>query len=118
MKLGDQLDFGNERIKLINIQTLKKKNYNTIITNFEILDHEKNITVFKPEIRIYNQPNILTSEADIISSIFRDKFMVVNLIKGKETFNVRYQSKPFMLWIWFSTILISIGGIISLVKRH
>ena len=71
-----------------------------------------------PEIRIYNQPNILTSEADIISSVFSDKFMVINLLKGEEIFNVRYQTKPFMIWIWISVCLISIGGILSVLKKN
>ena len=70
-----------------------------------------------PEVRIYNEPNILTSEADIITSAFTDKFIVMNLIKGEEIFNVRYQTKPFMIWIWMSTILIALGGLVSLFKK-
>ena len=70
-----------------------------------------------PEVRIYNEPNILTSEADIITSMFADKFIVINLIKGEEIFNVRYQKKPFMIWIWISTLLIAIGGIVSLSRK-
>ena len=69
------------------------------------------------EVRIYNEPNILTSEADIITSMFADKFIVINLIKGEEIFNVRYQKKPFMIWIWISTLLIAIGGIVSLSRK-
>ena len=71
-----------------------------------------------PEIRIYNQPNILTSEADIKTTIFFDKFIVINLLKGEEIFNVRYQTKPFMIWIWISVCLISIGGMSSVLKRN
>ena len=71
-----------------------------------------------PEIRIYNQPNILTSEADIKTTIFFDKFIVINLLKGEEIFNVRYQTKPFMIWIWISVCLISIGGILRFIKKN
>ena len=71
-----------------------------------------------PEIRIYNQPNILTSEADIISTIFFDKFIVINLLKGEDIFNVRYQTKPFMIWIWISVILISVGGVLNFFKKN
>ena len=81
------------------------------------LAKKNNIISLYPEIRIYNQPNILTSEADIISTIFFDKFIVINLLKGEEIFNVRYQTKPFMIWIWISTCLISIGGILGIFKR-
>ncbi len=41
----------------------------------------------------------------------------MNLVKDNEYFNVRYQIKSFMIWIWISTVLIIIGGLISLFKR-
>ena len=59
----------------------------------------------------------MTSEADIKTSLYSDKFLVMNLVKGNEYFNIRYQNKPFMIWIWISTILLSIGGILSLFRN-
>ena len=38
--------------------------------------------------------------------------------ENQDFFNVRYQVKPFMLWIWISVILISFGGLISFVKKE
>ena len=70
-----------------------------------------------PELRIYNQPNIVTSEADIKTTIIADKFIVINLVQNQEYFNVRYQVKPFMIWIWLSVLLISFGGLTSLIKK-
>ena len=118
MKLGQELVYKKEQIKFLKIKSIDKENYKSIIANFEIKDEKKNITSLYPEIRIYNQPNILTSEADIISSVFSDKFMVINLLKGEEIFNVRYQTKPFMIWIWLSAFLISFGGILSLLRKN
>ena len=73
---------------------------------------------FFPELRIYNQPNIVTSEADIKTTLISDKFIVINLVQNQDYFNIRYQVKPFMIWIWFSVVLISFGGLISLVKKR
>ncbi len=118
MKLGQELVYKKEKIKFLKIKSIDKENYKSIIANFEIKDEKKNITSLYPEIRIYNQPNILTSEADIKTTIFFDKFIVINLLKGEEIFNVRYQTKPFMIWIWISVCLISIGGILSVIKKN
>ena len=118
MKLGQELVHKKEQIKFSKIKSIDKENYKSIIANFEIKDDEKNITSLYPEIRIYNQPNILTSEADIKTTIFLDKFIVINLIKGEEIFNVRYQTKPFMIWIWISVCLISIGGMLGVLKKN
>ena len=60
----------------------------------------------------------MTSEADIKTSLMTDKFIVINLVQNQEYFNVRYQVKPFMLWIWLSVILISLGGLISFYKKE
>ena len=38
--------------------------------------------------------------------------------KNDGFYNVRYQIKPFMIWIWISIILISFGGILSIVKKN
>ena len=67
--------------------------------------------------RIYNQPNIVTSEADIKTNLFTDKFMTMNIVQNQEYFNIRYQEKPLMIWIWFSVFLISLGGLTSLMKK-
>ena len=41
----------------------------------------------------------------------------MNLVKGNEYFNVKYQDKPFMIWIWISSLLIVAGGFFSLVRK-
>ena len=71
----------------------------------------------EPEIRVYNQPNISTSEADIKTTFLTDKFITMNIVKNHDYLNVRYQIKPFMLWIWLSVLLITLGGVTSLLKR-
>ena len=118
MKIGEELIFEKEKIKFLKVTTFDEQNFKSVVANFKITDEKKNIVSLYPEIRIYNQPNILTSEADIISTIFFDKFITINLLKGDETFNVRYQIKPFMIWIWLSVCLISYGGLLSLFKRN
>ena len=50
-------------------------------------------------------------------SLFSDIFLVMNVVKGKEYFNIRYQIKAFMVWIWISVLLICLGGLMSLFKK-
>ena len=99
-------------------EEIKESNFNSIIAYFEIKDKSGKIIELNPEIRIYNQPIIITSEADIKTTLLEDKFLVMNLVKGKEYFNIRYQVKPFMIWIWISVSLLSLGGLMSLLKKR
>ena len=71
----------------------------------------------RPELRIYNQPNIVTSEADIKTNLFTDRFITMNIVNNQEYFNIRYQINPFMIWIWLSVLLISLGGLKSLFQK-
>ncbi len=117
LKVGEKFSFKNENIYFESLQNEKNKNYQAVVGIFKIEDEKKNIYQFQPELRIYDQPEIITSEADIKMSLFTDKFLVMNKIKGNEYFNVRYQIKPFMLWIWVSSLLLTVGAFLSLYRR-
>ncbi|MDA9616083.1 heme lyase CcmF/NrfE family subunit [Candidatus Pelagibacter sp.] len=117
IKIGERYDYNNGEIFFKKIEERKESNFNSIIASFEIKDKNGKTIELKPEIRIYNQPVIITSEADIRTTLLEDKFLVMNLVKGNEYFNIRYQVKPFMVWIWISVLLLSLGGLMSLYKR-
>ncbi len=116
LKVGES--FKNERSKIIfnDLKRFEKNNYISFKGNFSIIEN-KIKEELEPELRVYNQPNIITSEADIKTTFFTDKFITMNSVQNKEYFNIRYQVKPFMPWIWISVLLISFGGLISLFKK-
>ena len=116
MKVGDEREFMNKIIKFENLKIIEENNYKSLIANFNISDSKGSINL-SPEVRIYNQPKTLTSEADISSTIYSDNFIVFNVIKDDGYYNIRYQYKPLMMWIWFSIILISAGGILGYFKK-
>ncbi|MDB3903290.1 heme lyase CcmF/NrfE family subunit [Candidatus Pelagibacter sp.] len=117
IKIGERYDYDKGEIFFKNIEERKESNFKSIIASFEIKDKNGKTVELNPEIRIYNQPVIITSEADIKTTLLEDKFLVMNLVKGNEYFNIRYQIKPFMVWIWISVLLLSLGGLMSLFKR-
>jgi len=117
IKVGEKYNYSNGEIFFKGIEERKESNFNSIIASFKIKDKNGKTIKLKPEIRIYNQPVTITSEADIKTTLLEDKFLVMNLVKGNEYFNIRYQVKPFMVWIWISVLLLSLGGLMSLFKR-
>ena len=117
MKVGDERKFLNKIIKFENINIIEKNNYKSLVANFKISDEKSSISL-NPEVRIYNQPRTLTSEAAINSTIYSDNFLVFNVINDDGYYNVRYQFKPLMMWIWFSILLISVGGVFSYLKKN
>jgi len=117
IKVGEKYKLKNGSIFFENIKSHKKKNYISIVGNFRIKENNNKEIFFNPELRIFNQPNIVTSEADIKTNLVSDKFLVMNLVKGNDYYNIRYQTKPFMIWIWISSILMAIGGLTNFFKK-
>ena len=118
LKVGETFESSGTKIIFKDISQKKEKNYKSIVGNFSIKNSNGEIENLSPELRVYNQPNIVTSEADIRTTLMSDKFIVINLVQNQDYFNVRYQVKPFMLWIWLSVLLISFGGLTSLFKKE
>ncbi len=118
LKVGEILETPNTKIIFKDINQKNEKNYKSIIGSFTIQTKNEKVEKFEPELRIYNQPTIITSEAAIKTTLLTDKFMTINVVQNQDYFNVRYQVKPFMIWIWLSVVLISFGGLISFFKKE
>ena len=116
LKVGEK--FNNEKFQIIfnDLKKFEEKNYISFKGYFSIKENGIEDKL-EPELRVYNQPNIITSEADIKTTFLSDKFITMNTVQNEEYFNIRYQVKPFIFWIWFSVLLISLGGVISLFNK-
>ena len=117
LKIGDTFETGKIKIKFEKVDQKIAQNFKAVVGKFNVENIDGSIDVLKPELRIYNQPNIVTSEADIKTNLLTDKFMTMNLVQNQDYFNIRYQVKPLMIWIWFSVLLISMGGLLSLLQK-
>ena len=117
LKIGETFKSEKFQINFESIESKDIKNYKAIVGKFNIENLDGDRDIFQPELRIYNQPNIVTSEADIKTNLFTDKFITMNVVQNQDYFNVRYQIKPFMIWIWISVLFISGGGLASLLRK-
>ncbi len=117
LKVGENFKSNKFEIIFNDLKQTNKKNYISLKGDFTIKHHNNVMDKLEPELRIYNQPKIITSEADIKTTIFTDKFITMNNVNNQEYFNIRYQIKPFMIWIWISVLLIMFGGLTSFIKK-
>ena len=117
VKVGEFFTVDKYKLFFENVSGKTEANYDMIAGNFSLLDGNKNIGYLKPEIRVYHQPPTVTSEASIKSDAFRDFYITMTNIKESDYFNIRFQYKPFMNFIWFSALLIALGGLLSVLKK-
>ena len=115
IKLGETKKFENYSIKLQNLELKNFKNYQAVIGEIEIKNDNLNRTnILKPEIRIYDNPKTLTYEASIKTSISKDYYLTMSNIDRSDYYNIKFQKKPLMMWIWVSVIMIVFGGFLRL----
>ena len=118
VRVGEEKDIDDFIIKFENLETKSSKNYKSIVGNFKIENKKNSFEEnLKPEIRFYNQPKTITYEASIRSQLFSDTYITMSNISDSDIFNIKFQKKPFMNLIWFSTLLISLGGVLNFFNR-
>ena len=117
IKVGETKKIGDMEIKFKNLKIEKRENYNVIIGSFNIFDYKKNYEKkLNPEIRVYNNPQTLTFESAIKTNLKRDLYLTMSNIDGSDFYNVKFQIKPFMLWIWFAAFLTASGGLLRTLR--
>ena len=115
IKLGETKKFENYSIKLQNLEVKNFKNYQAVIGVLEIKNVNLNRTnILKPEIRVYDNPRTLTYEASIKTSILKDYYLTMSNIDRSDYYNIKFQKKPLMMWIWISVVMIVFGGFLRI----
>ena len=119
IKVGETKKIGDMEIKFKDLKIEKRDNYNVIIGNFNIFDNKKNYEKkLSPEIRVYDNPQTLTFESAIKTNLKQDLYLTMSNIDGSDFYNVKFQIKPFMLWIWFAALLTASGGLVrTFIKK-
>ncbi len=118
LKLGETKKTDHHIIKFDNLEENSVKNYKSIVGYFKISDKKTlKSKELKPEIRIYDKPITITYEASIKSNLFSDTYLTMSNISDTDVFNIKFQVKPFMNFIWFSVLLLSLGGILNFFNR-
>ncbi len=122
LKVGETEKFENYLINFNNLKIQEFKNYKAVIGEFEINNSKTNFKkLLRPEIRIFDNPNTLTYEASISSSLLKDYYLTMSNIDRSDFYNIKFQKKPFMIWIWISVVIVSLGGFLRIFtyeKNH
>ena len=116
LKLGETKKIDNYRFVLKDLKLDKQTNYKAIIGSLQVsntLTNEER--TLNPEIRIYDNPQTLTYEASIKTNFFKDHYLTMSNIDRSDYYNIKFQEKPLMIWIWISVLMLSIGGFFKFI---
>ena len=117
LKLGEKRQIDNFQFFLQDLELTKYPNYQAVKGKIKISNLiTSEVRTLKPEIRIYDNPQTLTYEASIRTNFLKDYYLTMSNIDRSEYYNIKFQEKPLMIWIWISVISLSLGGFLSLFR--
>ena len=116
-KVKDILELNNYKFVFEKVNHVEGENYNSIQAVFNLLEDNKAVKQFMPEIRFYNDPPTATSETSIVHGLFSDIYLVMNVPQYQDSISVRIHVKPFMNFIWLGVFMIIVGGMFSIIYR-
>ena len=118
LKVGQVKKIDNFEFNFQNMELKEFSNYKAVVGKIKINDlSSSKERILKPEIRIYDNPETLTYEASIQTNFLRDYYLTMSNIDRSEYYNIKFQKKPLMIWIWISVLMISLGGFLSLFRN-
>ena len=118
LKIGETKKIDNYNFELKDLKLQQYDNYKAVIGKIQISDLSTNKKrTLNPEIRIYDNPQTLTYEASIKTNFFRDYYLTMSNIDRSDYYNIKFQEKPLMIWIWISVIMLSFGGFLSFIRN-
>ena len=119
LKVGEKKKLSNFELYFENVKIEQNKNYKSVVGIFKIKDLKNRSTQYlNPEIRIYTNPETLTYEAAIKSKITSDLYLTMSNISRSDYYNIKFQNKPFMMWVWISAFMIALGGFVQLTLKR
>ena len=118
VKIGETFDVAGFDIRIDDVREVRGPNYFST-TGFVALEKDGvRISELKPEKRVYPVAGMPTTEAGIDNGFLRDVYVVLGDRQGDGSWAIRTFIKPLANWIWMGTIVMALGGILSLSDRR
>ena len=116
---GDVIELGPYDIEFVGIEQGQGPNYSFERGVFTVARDGDPVTVLNPEKRFYPVQRMPTTEAAIDMGLSRDLYLVLgDQQSGTEAWAVRSYLKPLANWIWIGSLIMALGGVVSLTDRR
>jgi len=114
--VGTTNSFDEFKVTLQNVKFAQGKNYYRQIAEFWLEDKSHNITILKPENRLYIVEKGLSQESNIYSYLLYDLYAVLSNIDG-DIIHAKIYYRPMMSFIWLGVIITVSGFLIGLLRK-
>ncbi|MBT54652.1 MAG: heme lyase NrfEFG subunit NrfE [Mameliella sp.] len=109
---------GAYEFTLLDVQRVQGPNYISTMGEVRVTKAGRDVAVLNPEKRIYPVAQMPTTEAAIDYRFMRDVYVVIGDAQDGGGWVMRVYIKPLANWIWGGSLLMALGGCLSLSDRR
>ncbi len=117
-QIGETFEVAGYAITLEGVNREQGPNYVSTTADMLVTRGGVQVAHLRPEKRVYPVQAMPTTEAAIANGLWRDIYLVIGDPQAGGGFAVRTFIKPFANWIWAGSIIMALGGLISLSDRR
>ena len=118
MAVGSTSTVGGYEFKLGDVHDLRGPNYVAKEGTMPVTHDGREVTVLRPQKRVYLIQRTPTTEAAIQPGITRDLYVSLGEEVQPNTWTVRIHVKPFVDWIWGGCLFMALGGLVAVSDRR
>lgn len=115
---GQSVDLAGYQFTLEGLRPADGENYSEVIARFAVTHQGQSVTIMEPSRRIYPARNFPTTEAAFHTIWFSQLYISPGDPTADGGLVVRFYHKPLVTLIWIGTLIMSLGGLISLSDRR
>ncbi len=115
---GTTQQVGGYTFRFDGVEQVTGPNYASAYATITAIKDGKLVAVLHPEKRAYPSQESPMTEAAIDPGFTRDLYVSLGDPVDSNTWIVRLQHKPFVLWIWSGCVLMALGGLLAAGDRR
>ena len=118
MRAGDTVELAGYEVAFMGTRHVAGPNYSAVRGTYEVRRDGRLVARMEPETRDYPTPPMQTSEAAIRPTPVADLYVAIGDPGPSGGWATRLYHKPLVHWIWFGTLVMAAGGMVSLTDRR
>ncbi|MEM7170483.1 MAG: heme lyase CcmF/NrfE family subunit [Pseudomonadota bacterium] len=118
LKPGESIELAGYSYLFEGARPVTGPNYDAERGFFKVSKDGEAITDLSPERRIYRVQGMDTTEAAIHTTGLADLYAVIGQSDGQGGWTVRIFYEPLVPWLWLGSLVMILGGVVSLTDRR
>jgi cytochrome c-type biogenesis protein CcmF len=115
---GERFAVASYEIELRDVREVEGPNYRSTMAEMAVYRNDREVAILFPEKRVYPVAQMPTTEAAIDNGFWRDVYLVIGDPQDGGGWAVRTYIKPLANWIWGGSVIMALGGVLSLTDRR